>query len=75
VVIAKLTNAATRNYKITTNCLQFLKHYLIHLFDTGNALPAIDKPLVNAVMKILCEKKDNRGKPPKAETQNKIKAH
>jgi hypothetical protein len=70
VVIEKLTYAATCTKKIMTHCLQFLKLYLIYLFDTGNALPAIDKPFVNAVMNILCKKTDNRGKPPKAETQD-----
>jgi hypothetical protein len=52
VVIEKLTNAATLTH------LQFLKLYSNHLFDTGNA---VDKPFVNAVMKILCGKSNNRG--------------
>eukprot|EP00835_Amoeboradix_gromovi_P005663 NODE_556_length_6708_cov_0.674837.p4 type:complete len:117 gc:universal NODE_556_length_6708_cov_0.674837:6457-6107(-) len=38
-----------------THSLQFLKLYLIHCFDRGDPLPSIDKPFVNAVMKILCE--------------------
>jgi hypothetical protein len=63
-VIEKLTITATLTNKIMTHCLQFLKLYLIHLFDAGIFLPAINKPFVTAVMKILCEKTETRGKPP-----------
>jgi hypothetical protein len=69
VVIEKLTNAALLTNRIMTHSLQFLKLYLIHCSDAGYAVPAIDKPFVNAVMKILCEKTETRGRAPKAETQ------
>ena len=68
-VIEKLTQAALLTNRIMTHSLHFLKLYLIHCSDAGDALPAIDKPFVNAVMKIICEKTETRGRPPSAETQ------
>eukprot|EP00835_Amoeboradix_gromovi_P000098 NODE_3_length_56144_cov_0.348184.p17 type:complete len:106 gc:universal NODE_3_length_56144_cov_0.348184:20984-20667(-) len=59
-VIEKLTNAALLTNRIVTHSLQFLKLYLIHCSDAQDALPTINKPFVNAVMKILCEKTENR---------------
>lgn len=73
-VIQKLGNAALLTNRIMTHALQFLKLYLIHCFDRGDPLPAIDKPFVNAVMKILCEKTTNGGRPPSTATQE-LKAH
>jgi hypothetical protein len=67
-VIEKLTNAALLTNRIMTHSLQFLKLYMIHCYDNGDALPTIDKPFVNAVMKILCEAATT-GRKPKAETQ------
>jgi hypothetical protein len=68
-VIKKLTQAALLTNRIMTHSLHFLKLYLLHYSDAGDALPTINKPFVNAVMKILCEKTENRGRAPKAETQ------
>ena len=61
--IEKLTEAALRANRIMTHTLQFLKLYLIHCYDTDNALPTIDKPFVNAAMKIVCIKTNNKGRP------------
>ena len=68
-IIEKLTNAAILTNRIMTHSLHFLKLYLIHCSEAGDALPTINKPFVNAVMKILCDKTENRGRPPSAETQ------
>ena len=67
-VIEKLTNTALLTNRIMTHSLHFLKLYLIHCSDAGDALPTINKPFVNAVMKILCETATT-GRKPKAETQ------
>jgi hypothetical protein len=48
--------------------LQFLKLYFIHCYDNNVDLPKIDKPFVNAVFKILCEKTTS-GRPPSERTQ------
>ena len=61
--IEKLTEAALRANRIMTHTLQFLKLYLIHCHDTDDALPTIDKPFVNAAMKIVCIKTNNKGRP------------
>ena len=45
-VIEKLTQAALLTNRIMTHSLHFLKLYLIHCYDAGDALPAIDKPFV-----------------------------
>ena len=59
--IEKLTEAALRANRIMTHTLQFLKLYLIHCHDNKKDLPTIDKPFVNAAMKILCIKTNKRG--------------
>ena len=67
-VIEKLTQAALLTNRIMTRSLHFLKLYLLHCSDSGDALPSIDKPFVNAVIKTLCETATT-GRKPKAETQ------
>jgi hypothetical protein len=68
-IIEKLTKAALLTNRIMTHSLQFLKLYMIHCYDNGSPLPVINKPFVNAVMKILCVKTETRGKPPSADTE------
>ena len=67
-VIEKVTNPSLLTNRIMTHSLHFLKLYLIHCYDAGDALPTINKPFVNAVMKILCET-PTTGRKPKAQTQ------
>ncbi len=63
-VIEKLTNAAFVTNAIMTHTLQFLKIYLLHLYDANQPLPRVDTKLVNAVMKTIAKKGDNRGRKP-----------
>eukprot|EP00835_Amoeboradix_gromovi_P003833 NODE_269_length_12236_cov_0.516932.p7 type:complete len:194 gc:universal NODE_269_length_12236_cov_0.516932:6672-6091(-) len=67
-VIEKLANAALLTNRIMSHSLHILRLYLLHCSDAGDALPTMDKTIVNAVMKILCEKTEKNGRAPKAET-------
>ena len=65
----KINEAVIKANKIVIHTLQFLKLYLLHHYETTNALPTINAELVNNSMKVICgEKEEKRGKPPKKET-------
>jgi len=65
----KINEAVIKSNKIVIHTLQFLKLYLLHHYETTNALPTINAELVNNSMKVICgEKEEKRGKPPKKET-------
>ena len=67
VIIEKLTNVALMTSRIMTHTLQFMKLYFIHLYDTDQAIPPINRAFNTAVMKIFCDT-PTRGRPPKRET-------
>ena len=66
-VTATLQDAALRANGIMTHSLQLLKLYLIHCYDTGAALPTIDRQFVTSVMKVLCAE-PTVGRKPSEET-------
>ena len=63
-----LNDVVIRNNKIVIHTYQYIKLYLIHVYDETKRLPVIDHDFVLNVMKTLSEKKDERGKPPKKTT-------
>jgi len=42
--------------KIITHTLHFIKLYFIHLYDTNQPFPTLDKEFIMVVMKTVCEK-------------------
>ena len=70
-VISKLNNTAIMSNKIVIHSLQFLKLYLIHLFDNNQKLPVINKQFINSILKTVCSS-SAKGRPP-SETTKGIK--
>jgi len=64
----KIQDAVIKYNKIVIHTLQFLKLYLLHQYETTNALPIINKELIKSTMKILCNEKA-QGRPAKPEIQ------
>ena len=70
-VISKLNDATIMANKIVIHSLQFLKLYLIHLYDNNEKLPIINKQFINSILKTVCSSA-SKGRPP-SETTKGIK--
>ena len=55
--------------KIIIHSLQFLKLYLIHLYDTETQFPVINKQFITSVMKTVCTSTTSQGRRPSESTQ------
>ena len=53
-VISKINDTAVMANKIVIHSLQFLKLYLIHLYDNNEKLPVINKQFINSILKTVC---------------------
>ena len=54
-VISKINDTAIMANKIVIHSLQFLKLYLIHLYDNNEKLPVINKQFINSIKLRHCE--------------------
>ena len=70
-VISKINDTAVMANKIVIHSLQFLKLYLIHLYDSNEKLPIINKQFINSILKTVCSS-SSKGRPP-SETTKGIK--
>ena len=70
-VISKINDTTIMANKIVIHSLQFLKLYLIHLYDNNEKLPVINKQFINSILKTVCSS-SSKGRPP-SETTKGIK--
>jgi hypothetical protein len=65
-VIAKLLPVVSMSHKIVVHTLLLMKLYFIHLYDTNQTIPKIDRAYVKCFMKVLCETPKRGRKPTQA---------
>ena len=70
-VITKINDTTVMANKIVIHSLQFLKLYLIYLYDNNEKLPIINKQFINSILKTVCSS-SSKGRPP-SETTKGIK--
>ena len=69
IIIDKITNIVIATNKIMIHTLQFLKLYLVYLYDTSQMLPKLDQSFILSIMKVICKPSPFKSGPkPKEET-------
>lgn len=53
-VIDKLIQASNMSNKVVIHTLQLIKLYFIHLYDTNQKIPTINRQFITSVMKTVC---------------------
>uniref|UniRef100_A0A6C0C7T5 Cas12f1-like TNB domain-containing protein n=1 Tax=viral metagenome TaxID=1070528 RepID=A0A6C0C7T5_9ZZZZ len=63
-ILEVLNDAVIRTNKIVFHTYNFLKLYILHLFDSGEKFPVIDKDFVYSIMTLLAERTEKSGRKP-----------
>ena len=69
-IIDDLTN---RTNKIVCHSYQFLKLYVLHLFDNNKELPRINKEFISDIYKVITIRKSNSGAVPESKMSQQLK--
>jgi hypothetical protein len=72
LVLDTLDFAAQRMHAIEIHVLHFIKLYILHVYHDNNAIPNINFELITDVVKVICPRVIQRGKPPSQATQNRM---
>ena len=68
-----LQDAIYRTNKIVYHTYNFLKLYVLHLYNTEFFVPFVDEHLIRTIMNVVSIRNDNRGPKPNTETNEIIK--
>ena len=71
-ILDVLQDAVFRTNKIVIHTYNFLKLYILYLYDHGKPLPTIDTHFIKTVMKIVSVRQHNAGRLPNEDTMNLI---
>ena len=69
-IIDDLTN---RTNKIVCHSYQFLKLYVLHLFDNNKELPKINKEFISDIFKVITTRKSNKGRVAESKMSQQLK--
>ena len=62
-----------RTNKIVCHSYQFLKLYVLHLFDNNKELPKINKEFISDIFKVITTRKSNKGAVPESKMSQQLK--